>query len=385
MRIIIIGPYPPPYGGISIHCQRLYNYLKNYGYDIKFYDDYLLPKMSFLVLLINYVRNKKNDTSPNIFKQTEAIDYESLNGFLKLFCRLILFERKSGTIIHFHKKNWKYRALICLASKINRNLNIIFTLHSLREEIEKVPYLTNLYIKYIFKSNSRYIAVSEEIKRKIIKWGATEKKIAVIPAFLPPFIDQEDIKKIHGKIWEFLEKKSPIISANASKIQFFNNQDLYGLDISIELCSELVKKIPDLGFIFCLSDKGDEEYFNKLQQRIDDLKIRENFLFITNSLPFYPILMKSDVFIRPTNTDGDALSIREALYFKIQVISSDVVERPEGVILFRNRDLSDLVLKTMDILDKQEENKRMYQKENYENNVDKIIKEYDKLVSNNRN
>ena len=49
--------------------------------------------------------------------------------------------------------------------------------------------------------------------------------------------------------------------------------------------------------------------------------------------------------VRPTNTDGDALSIREAMYFKISVIASDVTTRPENTIIFKNRDLDDFYIK----------------------------------------
>lgn len=63
------------------------------------------------------------------------------------------------------------------------------------------------------------------------------------------------------------------------------------------------------------------------------------------------VLMKQcDLVLRPTNTDGDALTIREALYFGVPVIASDAVRRPTGTILFRNRDAKDLMCRTVDVL-----------------------------------
>ena len=50
----------------------------------------------------------------------------------------------------------------------------------------------------------------------------------------------------------------------------------------------------------------------------------------------------SDIVLRPTNTDGDALTVREALFLGKKVLASDIVERPEGTILFKTRDIDDL-------------------------------------------
>jgi hypothetical protein len=46
--------------------------------------------------------------------------------------------------------------------------------------------------------------------------------------------------------------------------------------------------------------------------------------------------------IRPTNTDGDSLTIREGLYLNKIVLASDVVQRPEGTKLFKTRNAMDL-------------------------------------------
>jgi hypothetical protein len=54
------------------------------------------------------------------------------------------------------------------------------------------------------------------------------------------------------------------------------------------------------------------------------------------------ILETSDLFLRATNTDGDATSLREALALDVPVAASDASPRPEGVVLFRKRDTRDM-------------------------------------------
>ena len=126
---------------------------------------------------------------------------------------------------------------------------------------------------------------------------------------------------------------------------------------------------------------GDYEYFKKLQQQIKQKKIENNILFITEPLPeVYPIWMKSDVFVRSTCTDGDALSIREAMYFKVPVVTSDAVPRPEGVVLFKNRDVQVFIEKTKKVLNNYEEYKNRANKLNSGNGFDKILEIYNELA-----
>ena len=55
------------------------------------------------------------------------------------------------------------------------------------------------------------------------------------------------------------------------------------------------------------------------------------------------------LFIRATTTDGDSVSLREALYFGAPILASDVVPRPDGVMLF-NLEKDDLSQKVDEYL-----------------------------------
>jgi hypothetical protein len=86
--------------------------------------------------------------------------------------------------------------------------------------------------------------------------------------------------------------------------------------------------------------------------------------------------MKSNIFVRPTNTDGDAVSLREALYFKIPSVVSDAVSRPEGSVLFRNRDVNDFTLKVRDALDNCEWHEKKLEAIKSEDNFKRIMSIY---------
>ena len=116
-----------------------------------------------------------------------------------------------------------------------------------------------------------------------------------------------------------------------------------------------------------------------MKNKITTIGIDKNFIFITQNYQFYPILMASDLFVRPTNTDGDAISIREALHFRIPSVVSDAVPRPKGTNLFKNRDIHSFTIKVENILENYETNKRELEKLELENNFDKIISVYQKF------
>ncbi len=64
----------------------------------------------------------------------------------------------------------------------------------------------------------------------------------------------------------------------------------------------------------------------------------------------WPLFENADLMVRPTCVDAYGVSIAEALYFDCPAIASDVCERPDGTVLFRNRDQSDFLEKCRYVL-----------------------------------
>ena len=75
-------------------------------------------------------------------------------------------------------------------------------------------------------------------------------------------------------------------------------------------------------------------------------------------------MQQSDIIVRPTNTDGDSLTIREGLFLNKKVLASDVVKRPEGVILFKNRNLNDMEEKLEKLIAEKDLVKHSFDREN---------------------
>ena len=359
LKITLIGTYPTPYGGVSVHIQRLQDLLLNIG---------------FQCTVIDFSSSFKNAENVVNARKIRIWRYIQNNS-----CR----------IVHIHSSGINLKKimgffLVSILCKIRKN-KFIITFHSFRDGAKHFNLLEKIMLRQLLlKFVSHCIVVNSLIKNKLLSLNVDSNRISVIPAFFPPTTKQHDIDEIPQEIWGFIDNHKPIISANAFRISFYNDQDLYGIDMCIDLCAKLQGTYPRIGFIFCLSEVGDYDYFNKIRQKIAERGISDNFLFVVRSCQFYPILMKSNVFVRPTNTDGDAVSVREALYFKIPTVASDVVLRPEGVVLFKNRDVTDFTLKVKDLLDNYEWYKRRLEKVEVEDNFQQIMGVYKRLNSYNK-
>jgi glycosyltransferase involved in cell wall biosynthesis len=86
-----------------------------------------------------------------------------------------------------------------------------------------------------------------------------------------------------------------------------------------------------------------------------------------------------DLFIRPTNTDGYGVSIAEVISLNKPAIASNVCKRPEGAILFENRNIEDLFIKTNDVINNYEEHRTKIENIEFEDNAEKILEVYKKV------
>ncbi|WP_432407033.1 glycosyltransferase family 4 protein [Wukongibacter sp. M2B1] len=333
MKIGLFGIYPPPIGGISVHIKRLSAFLYKKNIDVTVYSN---CEKKGNESYVREVKNKKIQHIENLFNSKDDI-------------------------IHIHSHSWKERAILTCVSKFYGKI-FIMTIHSLKEKWDELNLMDRILVKYVLKYSTKIISVGVNEKKKLVSWGCSEDKIVVLPAYINPIEIIEDRQKIPREVWSFIDKSKFIISANGC-IRFHRGEDLYGIDMLIDLVHRL-KNSYDVSLIIALLDvygQGDEQrrYYKELREKISKLSLQEKiFIFEVKDTEFYPILQKSNLFIRPTNTDGDAISLREALYFKIPSIASDIVARPKGTISFKNRDIDDLEEKVIDIIRNYDKHKR---------------------------
>ncbi len=207
------------------------------------------------------------------------------------------------------------------------------------------------------------IPCNEHIRDYLRKIGDFDHKTIVVPGFIPPTQRDEDQAAVPDHIKRFCAEHDPVLLATGASVLRENNTDLYGIDMTIELVDRLRASYPNIGLLwFLLEIIGDvPEYSEKMRHEVDRRELHAHWLFCEPLAPFYPMYGLADIMVRPTLSDGDALSVREALYFGLPTVASDAVPRPKEVILCRKRDQEDyerVVRQTLDNLDAERERLR---------------------------
>jgi glycosyltransferase involved in cell wall biosynthesis len=314
MPYYLIGPYPPPLGGISVFIYRYAKILKSSGEDLRVLDfskNRIFYRISWLLRLIT-------DPKPGVFHANGFDFFVFLALWLRPFRGKYIFQDHSGRFI---------------------------------ESLS--GYQRFIFSHYLAKVDE-LILVGHHLKKYYSQAGfPLPKSVKIQNAFLPPPIEDE------SKIWDsyspdtilFIQEHSPLIIANAYKIVFYEGIDLYGLDLCVALVAALRDGYPKLGMLFALAEIGDIDYFNQVNKWISENHLNDNFFFLLGQKELWPIFQKAQVMVRPTFVDGFGISISEALHFGCPAVASNVCERATGTILFRNRDINDLIEKVKTVLD----------------------------------
>lgn len=313
-KVLLIGPFPPPYGGVSVHILRFKNLLKE----------------EFAFDFIDESRDKKNEIfnirSLNIFRYLQKINHSDV----------VYIHSGSNLLRIFH---------LFVARLLGKK--IILVLHGFTSSPPKIIF----YVKgVIYRLATTIIVVNEDIKKRLY---LPEKKCVTKEAFIPPLLTDEPPlpENIAKLVCRSRDGDKVVICANAFRLEKYKDQDLYGLDMCIEVAKRLLQKEHSFIFIYIVSSIDDKAVdYIKMQQLITDLNLSDHFFLTNEKLSFVKLMQDSDIIVRPTNTDGDSLTIREGLFLNKKVLASDVVERPKGVVLFQNRNFDDLEIKLADLI-----------------------------------
>jgi glycosyltransferase involved in cell wall biosynthesis len=280
--LLIIGPSPPPIGGVSIHVKRLIQHLDidNFNYL------YINPKK------INFFNFTKN-----------------------------LFIHK---VIHLHSSNIYFQLLLSFFS-ILFNKKILITYHGDLKRYKRLQYLivkSSIFLCTVpITLNNSSFQISNDIN----------SNSRLISSFIPPL----DIYNSKTKQEITIDTKFYLKSfcTNAYNLSF----DKYGNEIyQISSIVEVFSKLPN--YLLVISDPS-SAYKNFFLNKGTSLP--NNVFLISYPHNFIEIILQTDCFIRFTTTDGDSISIREALFLGKKVIASNIVDRPNNVTLV-NLNLKDL-------------------------------------------
>jgi len=279
-KVLIVGKVPPPIGGVTVHVQRLLSsYREKNSHD--FYD------------LSNF----------------------TVAGFIREFVQY--------KTLHLHTSSSIFRLLVALLSFITRK-NLIITFHG---NIGRYGRVRNTFDLLSVQLCSKPILLNIGSYNKAIGYNLNSE---LVTGFIPPPDTTRLPTKYIDEIKKLRDGGIRVFSTNAFNVSTDKyGRETYGI-------SELLDSFADLANSRLIVSDPSGRYKKFIENKFSHLV--EVPLWIAEPHDFIEVLKLSHGFIRNTTTDGDSLSVREALFYNVPVFASTAVERPAGCILFSNCD-----------------------------------------------
>ena len=309
-KILFLGASPPPENGIACHMRRLAHLTHTEGFKVLWYDPYSYRVISY------------KDNQLNIIQLSKIV----------FLIKLILHLNIPQTHLHLHasrlgKLMWGWPLIqFCLIPKKRRYLSI----HgAFRESYTRYSKTQKRMAKRLISAFSKVVVTNNSIKEFLDAFHFSNVSVTVIPAYLPLI---EDTRRNTVTMYDSLMAEDcpkVVVCGSAEKI--------YGFEFAIGIFEEHLILDPNVKYIFCIYHRKNSEIFKKISDFSAD---NENVVIFQdlNEYQFYHILKQGDLFLRPTEQDGDSIAVREAIALNKPVVATNCCPRPKGCIVPGDRD-----------------------------------------------
>jgi glycogen(starch) synthase len=287
LRVLLIGDYPPPSGGVATHVQQLEAYLTRAGTQVR---------------VLNIGKGGPPPSAAHLV--WTAGRYAA-----------------AGWIVHLHTsgnnpKSWMVVAALGLLAGASARRFVTLHSGSVPQFLSSAP--RRRFARAGLSGYGQIIAVSAPIQRALIECGAPQWRVAVHPAFLA---SQTVAGAPPPGFAQARARFSPLVAYAHHPSPVYGRATLMrALDL-----------LPSAAGVSC---------FGPGSQEIDHPRVAS--LGELEHAAALGVIAASDVLARPTTIDGDAITVREALALGTPAVASDAVLRPEGTRVFRTGDAASL-------------------------------------------
>ena len=303
-KIVLLGPWPPPYGGVSIYTKALFEFLKNRGVHLWTYGD-----EEFTGERVRFMRDKRRQLVPLLLREGRGARIADCTHFLVeypsalvpvwvILKRLLGFEWlkivQDGTLPARHAKfGLARRALFRLAAR----------------------------------AATEYVVLSDELERWLREDVKVKQRVAVIKNLFPaPYRDDESPlpPEIETALARFFRRAKRVCSIGV----FI---EAYGFAHAAEAVERLRAETgDDIGLL--LLDGGfasDNTYKAALLRGREWIVVLKN----VSHTDVFKILRRCDAFVRGCGLESYGLSRVEAIWCGLAVVATNTGET-RGMLLY---------------------------------------------------
>lgn len=314
LDVLILGPVPPPLGGVSAHVDQLGRLLRARGVRVGILDHY--------------------GASPG------ADPLGGADGVVGTLRRnpvryWAAVRRHRSDVLHLHYSHWL--SLVAVALRRHGDRRLVVTLHG-HDAVVAMGARRGLRAgatRWALGRFDEVIAVSREVAAGVAA-HVRGRRLHVIPAFLGPAPDAH-ARPLDPRLERFLEDGRPTLVASCSQLPPGRGRpDRYGLDTAVEAFRLLAGRHPGLRLALLLgrppSSAAERAYVDGLLARAAGAG-GAGRATVAVGAPLVAAFRHEVILLRPTRSEGDAVSVREALAAGVPVVASDVARRPPGTIV----------------------------------------------------
>jgi len=310
-KIILLGPYPPPYGGVSIYISTLFDFLTDRVY-LWTYGDREIHGPN-----VHFMKDKRRDIVPLLLREGRGARIAD--------CTHFLIEYPS--------------ALVPIWRIIKRFLGFdwvkIIQDGSLPSRYESFSLFRRMLFRMAVRSVDEFVTLNEELKTWLRDDIGVTQKVSVIKGLFPiPFHDAETPLPavMEGVLKPFLVRRKKVCS-----IGVFIPE--YGFAHIAEAVQRLRSETgEDIGLLLLDGDFAtEEEYKSEVLRGRDWIIVLKNVAH----LKVFQVLKRSDVFARGFGLESYGLSRVEAIWCGLPVIATRAGET-RGMLLYDFGDVEEL-------------------------------------------
>jgi glycosyltransferase involved in cell wall biosynthesis len=297
MRVLQLGPYPPPHGGVQTNLVAIREYLRRSGISCE---------------VINLTRHRRPD-GDGVYYPKSAL------GLLWLLIRL------RYDIIHLQIGGDLSLRLLVLGLLCNwiPFKKTVLTFHSggYPGSPEGKTATPRTFRGFVLRRFDRLIGVNAELIELFHAFGVPPFRTRLIYPHAFPTAATELSPRLAG----FFADHSPLL------LTVGGLEPEYGIPFLVNAMEEILERHPGAGLAVIGSGSQEAEITRLVNSRPYGERI-----LLCGDIPHAETMraiQRADVLLRVTRYDGDSIAVREAMHLGTPVIASDNGMRPAGVRL----------------------------------------------------
>jgi glycosyltransferase involved in cell wall biosynthesis len=224
-----------------------------------------------------------------------------------------LVEQTGADIVHSHGFKadvYAYRALA------NCNCSLVATCHNWIDENARV-YLYGVIDRYVLRSFDRVVAVSDAIKRRLLKAGVADERIAVVGNGI-------DLQR-----FRFLPARRDTTKSPSTVVGFVGRLSREkGVDIFLRAASYVVVQYPEVEFTVV----GEGPDRDEIERLIDELKIKSRVFLMGRQDDMPSVYRSFDVMVSSSRKEAFPVAILEGMAAGLPVVATAVGEVPRFIL-----------------------------------------------------